>query len=272
MVRLTIRFWTEKIKETKMKTAKLIITILLVLGSLFAGDNKKQIQQAKEMIHKGLLEWNEGKFFQAANICERVYNSDQNPYAKYYQTFAQANILQKAMVEKKTEKFNNFYEAAINNAKELRESESFADEAEVLLAHITMSKLSVSPEEAPVLAGKFHSHIEKALGINPENPRALVLKAVMSFYTPEAFGGDVKKAIEIFEKAKPIFEKKNENSLTPEWGYLDLAAVLGMAYTKTGEFEKAKKIYQEVLEKEPNYGRIKFMLLPQLEKKIKERK
>lgn len=258
-----------------MRTSRnLIILLITILSfvSLTAMDSSEQIKNAKKLINEGMVKWDEGKFFQASSICERIYNNDKNPYAKYYQTLAQANILQKAMVEKNIEKFNNFFDAAIENATLLKENENFIAEAEVLLAHIYMSKLSVSPEEAPVIAGKFHSCLGKALSINSENPRAIVLKAIMSFYTPEMFGGDIKKAIELFEKAKPLYTKQNKNPLAPDWGYLDLMSTLGMAYTKTGQFDKAKTVYTEALEKVPNYGRIKFMLLPELENKIKERK
>lgn len=258
-----------------MKKLKLILTIALIFISvvnLSATDSKKEIKNAKDLINEGLIKWDEGKFFQASSICERIYNNDENPYAKYYQTFAQANILQKAMVERDIEKFNRFYDAAVENAKLLRAIDELKSEAEVLLAHIYMSKISVSPNEAPAIIGNFYAAIEKALAMDSNNPRAIVLKATMLFYTPEAFGGDVKGAIKLFEEAIPLYEKTNENELIPDWGYLDLTATLGMAYTKIENFDKAKDIYTKALERVPNYGRIKFSLLPQLEKKIKERK
>lgn len=254
------------------KTISILILISIFITLSYSADEKDQILTAKNLIKTGILHWDEGKFYQAAGICERVFAGSKNPYAKYYQTLAQAYILQKLMVTKEIEKFDSFYETAKENAESLKEDENLKDEAQALLAHIYMSKLSLTPQEAPALSAKVHSCLNEALELNPKNPRALVIKAMMLFFTPEMFGGNPQKAIKLFEDTKPLFNQKNENELTPDWGYLDLTATLALAYLKTGNPEKAKLICEETLVKEPDYARIKFRLLPAIEKTLKESK
>ncbi|MFA8342764.1 MAG: tetratricopeptide repeat protein [Rhodothermaceae bacterium] len=254
-----------------MKTlSKIYILLICSVVINFANQENEQIANAKNLIKSGILQWQEVKFHQAAALCERVFQENENPYAKYYQTRSQSMILQMAMVSRDEEKFNNFFETAVENAKSLLDNKDLQSEAEVLLAHIYMSKLSITPNDAPVLSGKIHSHLDKALEINTENPRALIIKATMLFYTPKMFGGDPQKAINLFEKAKLLLAKPVQNKISPNWGYCDLMATLATAYLSSGELEKAKKVCEETMIKEPEFGRVKFSILPAIEKKMKE--
>ena len=61
--------------------------------------------------------------------------------------------------------------------------------------------------------------IEKALQLDPENPRAYMQKGVATFFTPPQYGGDPVKGKELMETAEQKFEAfKPASSIHPSWG------------------------------------------------------
>ena len=64
--------------------------------------------------------------------------------------------------------------------------------------------------------------LQKAMQLNPNNPRAYYLQGMSVFGTPEQFGGGKQKAKPIFEKAVDIAKAEQHVPLHPHWG-LDMA-------------------------------------------------
>jgi len=70
-----------------------------------------------------------------------------------------------------------------------------------------------------VYIGKMTASLDKALELNPDNPRIYYLRATMTFHTPEAYGGGAAKALPLYQMADEkfrIFKPKTE--LSPNWG------------------------------------------------------
>lgn len=65
----------------------------------------------------------------------------------------------------------------------------------------------------------LNKSLDKALELNPDNPRVYYLRAIITLHTPETFGGGASKALPLFriadEKFK-IFVPKT--SISPNWG------------------------------------------------------
>ena len=75
------------------------------------------------------------------------------------------------------------------------------------------------------------------------------------------WGGDLDEAIAAYEKAIQLYES-NPAALQFNWMYLDTMAFLGQALAKKGQSEKAIAIYEKALKAEPEFGWVKFVLLP----------
>jgi len=93
-------------------------------------------------------------------------------------------------------------------------------EIEALKAMIANARIGVNPESRWMKYGKpFNEHLEAAKKLNENNPRIYFLKGTSLFYTPAAFGGGKKKALEYFERAAALFEKENKDQVTTiTWG------------------------------------------------------
>ena len=84
-------------------------------------------------------------------------------------------------------------------------------------------------------------------------------------FTPEMWGGDLKEAIQAFEKSIALYEA-NPNDLPFNWFYLDTLAFQGQAYLKDGQRAKAISTYEKALKVEPEFAWVKNVLLPKAQK------
>ena len=60
--------------------------------------------------------------------------------------------------------------------------------------------------------------LQKAMTLNPDNPRLYYLRGMSIFGTPEQFGGGKEKAKPIFEKAVALYKTEQLKPLYPHWG------------------------------------------------------
>lgn len=97
-------------------------------------------------------------------------------------------------------------------------SEIHALIAMMYTARMWSNTRELGPKFAPLQA----KHLQQAIALNSNNPRAHMLTAQNLFYTPEAFGGDKKKAKTLAEKALQLFKEEkardHANELLPTWG------------------------------------------------------
>ena len=71
----------------------------------------------------------------------------------------------------------------------------------------------------PESAGKMNAALDRALQLDPENPRAYYLRAITLLNTPEAYGGGAAMAKPLFETAKIKFDNfKPGSPFSPDWG------------------------------------------------------
>ena len=117
------------------------------------------------------------------------------------------------------------------------EINAIADEAD---EHIALAE-ALSPENSEIFVLKKMSHrlrmlvnpmerfrtegalaeqaLQKAAALDVNNPRIYLLMAEDAYFTPERFGGSKAKALELFQKAKVLYEKyPSKSPLLPHWG------------------------------------------------------
>lgn len=97
-----------------------------------------------------------------------------------------------------------------------------ANESEiyVLMGMSAAAKIMVDPMTRGMQYGTLSgSYYDKALGLNVDNPRAYLLKAQSTAYTPEQWGGGPLKAEPMLNKALEKFAKDEPStSILPHWG------------------------------------------------------
>jgi len=139
----------------------------------------------------------------------------------------------------------NFLEKALPLCKKaIKDNRKFSD------AHRLLSDIygRLIPFKNPIIYGSLYGErsvkeAELAIKLNPQNPEAYLARGRSYFFTPTGFGGDKKKALEMFQKAAAV---------CPNY-YLSYMWI-GMWYRDRGEKDKSKEFFEKVLELKPNFG------------------
>ena len=105
----------------------------------------------------------------------------------------------------------------LDKSATLSESNS---EIEALQGFLYMMSLSVDPSNrGQTMSPKAFGAYEKALALEPGNPRALLFKGQMMYGMAQFFGSGTEDACALVNKSMEIFEKEAGNqTIEPSWG------------------------------------------------------
>lgn len=149
---------------------------------------------------------------------ERLWNHTPNnwllPYYAAYVNVRIADLLEGSAIDTYCDQAEKYLKAA-EKLQDADKSEIYA-----LYAYLYSAKVKVSPMFRGSKYGKIgKEYIEKAIGANPSNPRAYVIRAIGTYFKPKMFGGGKDKAQPIIDKALEKFEQFVPKSANhPHWG------------------------------------------------------
>jgi len=196
------------------------LTFTLILFSLFS------IGFANEAYQKTMTESIE-KLFQAKTISEYVEMGNQFDRISqiekeewlplYYASFAYIMISFQETDNPKKDQYLNQAQKYLDQALALEPNES---ELHMLQGFLYPSRITIDPMTRGMeLLPEMNKALDKALELNPDNPRVYYLRATMTFHMPEAYGGGAAKALPLFQMADEKFKIfKPETVLSPNWG------------------------------------------------------
>lgn len=251
----------------------LVVSLVVIAGLLNIypqSELDEQILKTKQLLHESFVYHSDGKLKEAYAIINRCYSVDsENPYVIYYKAMCEYRFLEFSLDPDKSDLFDEYIDLAEEHADLLLENEELASEANVLLSAITIMKIANNSTLGMTHSGLVYQYAEDAIELDDKNPRPYIFLASMLYNTPEMFGGDALESLNMSQTALHLFENHTyENPLHPDWGKLDVLAWLGQAYNRLGEIEKAKTIYEQALEMEPEFAWVKYALMPQLQQQL----
>jgi tetratricopeptide (TPR) repeat protein len=124
-----------------------------------------------------------------------------------------------------------------------------------------------NPIKGMTLGPKSGDEMEKALAMDPTNPRVWLLRGIGAINTPEMFGGGLDKAEDFLKRSISFFAKDKPQPPAPSWGAHEAHTWLGQVYAKQGKVAEARAEYEKALAIEPNDMWVRMSLLPALDKK-----
>jgi len=148
----------------------------------------------------------------------------------------------------------------------LKADATFA-EAHVLLSNVYGMMIAHSPMKGMFLGARASGAVDKALALEPGNPRALVCKGVSKFNTPAMFGGSDKEAERLLRQAVERLAAEPADKPFPNWGRFDVHAWLGQVLARRGDKAGAMAEYTAALAVAPKSGWVKYVLIPALDRK-----
>jgi tetratricopeptide (TPR) repeat protein len=199
-----------------MKTIIFLFAVLFSI-STFATDNKYMEQMGKHMQAVYAAQTIE-QYQDAVNAFDRIAAAEKNKWEPYY--YSAYGSLMMANNEKDATKKDAYLDkalAAIESGKSINPSES---ELVALEGFVHMIRVTVDPAtRGQQYSGMAFQTYNKALGMNPENPRALGFLAQMQMGLAKFMGSPTTDACETGKKALEKFSTyKTDNPLAPEWG------------------------------------------------------
>jgi hypothetical protein len=198
-----------------MKPIALVLTLLITSNALA----QKKYEEAMKRNLTMLDTVNTMAGMQSlANSFERIATAEKDKwlpwyYAAYITTILSYQEQDKNQVDGILDKAQMFIDEA--DTLEPNNSEIYAVKAFVLSARIMVNPMTRGAQYGP----KSGTMLEKAIELNPDNPRPYMLKGSSAFYTPAAFGGGKDKAKPLFETSLEKYSSfKPANELMPDWG------------------------------------------------------
>ena len=193
-------------------------------------------------------------------------NEPASKQAKLNLMVSHLGLLSSTMRDKDEDLFDDYYDDAVDNLELIIDKDKKWAEPKAMLSAIYGLKMGYSPMQGMFLGSKSGSLIDKAKDLAPQSAMVWKVYANSKFFTPEMWGGDLKEAIEAYEKCMQLYESKPE-LLKYNWMYLDALAFMGQAYLKNGDTGKAIAAYEKALKYEPEFGWVKYALLPEAKAK-----
>jgi len=89
--------------------------------------------------------------------------------------------------------------------------------------------------------------LRRAEALDPENPRAILVRGVAKIVLPWVLGGRIDEAIEILDQAI----RTTASCENGDWGQVDTLMWLGRAHAGKGEQDLAKEYYRRALARSP---------------------
>jgi tetratricopeptide (TPR) repeat protein len=202
-----------------MKTLTLNL-IILSMSIIFSVRSNAQSDQYVSAMKTNLEKMaTQGESFQSLSASfERIALAEKNQWLPYYYA-AYANVVQSFGLtvaderDKALDQAQKFLDAALN-------LKSDSSECMALQGYLHVARLQIDPmTRGGEYVNKATESFDKAIALNPENPRGYYLKGITVMHTPDFMGGGKASAKPILTLAMAKFETfKPASPFSPNWG------------------------------------------------------
>jgi hypothetical protein len=150
-----------------------------------------------------------------ANTFERIGDAEKTQWLPYY--YAGLALVLSGWGDPKLDKdVNSTRVNAICDKAEALEKNS---EIYTIRNMAATQQMMVDPQTRWQTYGQTASqYLQKAIQLDPNNPRVYYLQGQSVFNTPVAFGGGKANAKPLFEKSVELFKQEQPKPLYPNWG------------------------------------------------------
>lgn len=170
--------------------------------------------------------------------------------------------------EKDTDKYLEQAEAAFKaSAAKMPFPETYA-----LLSSVIGQQIGSNPLKGMTHGPRANGAMDDAVERGPNNPRVWLMRGISAMFTPKMFGGGNERAEEYLRKATTLFERDRVQPPAPAWGHDEAWLWLGRVLEEEGQWDGARRAYEQALQIEPRNGWVREELLPNFEKRRAQRK
>ena len=197
---------------------KAILLVTLALVATTPDDNSKYIEAMRKNIDSLYKSQTTDAYQRVINALERIGKAEKTKWEPHY--YSSFGYVMMALKENESAAKDNYLDLAMNAAKDARKVEHDESEVAAMEGFVHMIRVTVDPpSRGPQYSAMAFQAFGKALSLNPDNPRALALKAQMELGTAQFFGSPVDDACATMRLALEKFDTfTSENPIAPRWG------------------------------------------------------
>lgn len=200
---------------------KLILTTLLLLLSYTVYAQSAYEKAMTDKIAKIDQAKTNDELVALSNDFARIGDKEKTQWLPYY--YAALSTIQGGrllMRENKQSALDTPADAAIGYIAKAEALNPDNAELSILSKMAHSLKMMVDPMSRYMSEGQTAAQaLDKAIKLDPNNPRIALIQAEDLYFTPPQFGGDKKKGLETFQKAKDLYKTyKLKSKLDPNWG------------------------------------------------------
>jgi tetratricopeptide (TPR) repeat protein len=199
-----------------MKTSIFILAMILL--SVFCKANDAYKKAMSQSIEKLFQAKTIPEYVEIANQFERISQIEKAEWLPlYYTSFSYIMISFQEAENAKKDLYLDQAQKYLDQAMAIEPNES---ELYMLQGFLYPSRINIDPmARGMIYMGKMNESLDKALTLNPDNPRVYYLRATMTYHMPEAYGGGAAKALPLYQTATEKFQIfKPKTELHPNWG------------------------------------------------------
>jgi tetratricopeptide (TPR) repeat protein len=199
-----------------MKTSIFILAMILL--SVFCKANDAYQKAMSQSIEKLFQAKTIPEYVEIANQFERISQIEKAEWLPLY--YASFSYIMISFQEAENAKKDQYLDQAQKYLDQAMAIESNESELYMLQGFLYPSRINIDPMARGMLyMGKMNESLDKALALNPDNPRVYYLRATMTYHMPEAYGGGAAKALPLYQTATKKFQIfKPKTELHPNWG------------------------------------------------------
>jgi tetratricopeptide (TPR) repeat protein len=217
---------------------------------------------ARRVIDRGVIRNDTAVVLQGIAIVDRALTAFPEHFLlTHYRGYAAYRLGQMAGVRKQPETARAQYEEAVKWLDRSIAAQPIA-ESHALRASCLGQLIGGNMIKGMRLGPQANDAVDKARLLDKDNPRMLLLDAVGAWFKPSMFGGGKDKARAAMHRALAAFATDTPAPAYPSWGYAEALAWHGQWEQDAGRTSAARAAYERALELEPEYGWVKYVLLP----------
>jgi hypothetical protein len=200
---------------------KVILTLCILIPLVISAEpNSKYVKAMQAAIESLFQSETLEDYTVSANTFERIGLAEKNEWHPYYYLALSRILLSTQSVG--SEDIDLYLDQA-QSALDTATSRYSQPNSEIvsLQGFIHMLRIPVdAATRGPQYSGLAMQKFQKAVGLNPENPRALYLLANMQLGTAQFFGSGISEACATLDRSLQLFEGQKEphHPLDPVWG------------------------------------------------------
>lgn len=198
--------------------AKQLLMMMLLLATAAGAKAQNYEADVDTLVHRMYKSNVNADYALYASQFQNLAQSEPNRWeASYYAAYCK--VMQ--AYNEKGDKIDALLDEADPIIAAIKKANPNEPEIVVLEAMAAQARIGASPASRGMKYSMLSSQLlEKAIALNPNNPRPYIIKGMNVLYTPAAFGGGKDNAKPLFEMAKErLASFKAPSSIYPAWGY-----------------------------------------------------